>query len=978
MAYLHGTFKDLSNNTIEVQVRSKNVDYVEYEISDTDLADIHFSDDPVEISCEIDDLFTHVIKKSCTINLITKHYLGNSFFAYNEENVSVKVFKNNVLIFNGFVEPYTYSQGYSHVYDEFTLNCIDYMSTLQYKYLTDEHTWSELIQMVDIYSFNHYLNIMGFREIGNVFYDMSKTYEPGNEWGSYYSVLGKAGISMNVFLGDGEDKIMNYEEMLNEILKYFNLHMIQEGDDFYIFDWKTLETNKQTPWTCILKKKLYDQNDEEIENNETPVSSLVLTNKVIQKSDYSSDNTNLSMSEIYNQIKAKCTLSNVDEVITSPTVKDDVLAYFNKRELFMTEFISYHGYTDSMTGARLKQMMLGPCATDPYSREIAGQETKTAFTMGYGGAMIAPQNNWELQDWYVQWLYNPNWTITYKNDDIQDFIDIAGEKRYNQQKIMKLLREKDSFPALVAISTVQERVAKDNQVQRYPAILNEPSVYLVISANGRGDDSEAGANAVNLRNQEAAGTTGLFTYNNSTAANYSPSDDDATNFFIFQGNIFLSPLVNVAGWEGYKLAYTGWQGGGAYYDNERSRQHSPNNTFGELRDKFNGYNGDWDRNVSRDEIGQYYTLGVELDGMPGKSQGGFYQRLFWKSANGAEKETPDPYSLYMYPPEDMDYYHAYNYNYTSEGNDQDEYKKFPVLECQLKIGEKYLVEITNGLLKENPRFGWYKLEDCPFLKDEDGNDTTTRKTTFTLGFDPEIGQPIIGKEYEFTNTADGRTSDKKGTAVPIKKSDALSGKLEFKILGIVGTQWDNITRRHPTLFRHTKWYHNMVNIMEHVSAIWIKDFKIDMSSSVDSPGVIAESKNKDLLYTSAEERKYIKSKDDIEFKINSQVSSDEAKNLGLSNTTSVSNVIDLQTNLGLTGIYTYEDENSFNRPEKLYVDQYYNYYSRPKVILETDIWDNDNYSMLNTFQVSGFGKMIATGLTKNLKTNSVQIRMRQI
>jgi hypothetical protein len=88
--------------------------------------------------------------------------------------------------------------------------------------------------------------------------------------------------------------------------------------------------------------------------------------------------------------------------------------------------------------------------------------------------------------------------------------------------------------------------------------LNEPSVYLVISANGRGDDSEAGANAVNLRNQQAAGTTGLFTYNNTTAANYSPSDDDATNFFIFQGKLFLSPLVNVAGWEGYKLAYTGW------------------------------------------------------------------------------------------------------------------------------------------------------------------------------------------------------------------------------------------------------------------------------------------------------------------------------------------------------------------------------------------------------------------------------------
>ena len=974
MAYLHGQFKDFADNTIEVQIRSKNTDYVEYEISDTDLADIHFAEEPVEISCSIDDLFTHVIKKSCTINLVTKIYLGNSFFATNEDSVSVKVYKNNNLIFCGFVEPYTYSQGYAHVYDEFTLNCIDYMSVLQYKYLTDNHTWAELIAMTDIYSFNTYLDWMGFREIGNIFYDMSKVK---NENNTVSSILEHSGISMNVFLGDGEDKIMNYEEMLNEILKYFNLHMIQEGEDFYIFDWKTVENNKQNPWTCILKKKLYDDNMEEIENNTTPTSNIILSNKVIQKSDYSSSDTNLSMSEIYNQIKAKCTLQNVDEVVSSPTVKDDVLAYFNKRELFMTEFISYHEYSDAMAGARLKQMMTGPCASDPYSRELSALETKTVVTGGRGGTMMPPRNNWELQDWYVQWLYNPNWSITYKNGDIQDLIDIAGEKRYNQQKIMKLLREKDSFPALVAISTVQERPGKDNQVQRYPAVLTEPNVYLVISANGREDDSEAGANAVNQRNKEAAGTTGLFTYNNSTAANYSPTNDDEMNFFIFQGTIFLQPLVNVAGWEGYKLAASG-RGSFVTVDGDKTRKHSPNNTFGELRDKFNEYNGDWDKNVSRDEIGKYYTLGVYLDGMEGKSQGGFYQRLFWKSEDGAEKETADPYSLYMYPPEDMDYYHAYNYNYTSEGNDNDEYKKFPVLECQLKIGEKYLVEITNGLLKENPRFGWYKLEDCPFLKDENGNDTTTRKTTFTLGFDPEIGQPIIGKEYELTNTADGRTNDEKGTAVPIKKSDALSGKLEFKILGIVGTQWNNITRRHPTLFRSTKWYHDMVNIMEHVSAIWIKDFKIVTKGSNDN-SAIGVTKDKDILYVSDEERKYIKTKDDIEFKINTALSNEEAQKLNIDNTVSTSYVTDLDTSLNLVGVSQYEDS-SVNIPEKLYVDQYYNYYNLPKVILETDIWDTNtgSYNSLNTYQINGFGKMIATDITRDLRNNSVKVKMRQI
>ena len=470
MAYLHGTFKDYSDNTIEVQIRSNNTDYTEYEISDIDLALVHFADDPVEISCTVDDLFEHVIRKSCTINLVTKIYLGNSFFASNEDSVSVKVLKNNRVIFYGFVEPYTYSQGWAHVYDEFTLNCIDYMSVLQYKYLTDTHTWSELIEMTDIYSFQEYLDMMGFREIGNVFYDMTKTKKKD---ATLYSVFNRTGLSMNVFLGDGEDKIMNFEEMLNEILKYYNLHMIQEGQDFYIFDWKTIENNTQNPWTCIMKKKLYDGDGNEIPNNTTPVADVSLFNKQITTDDYSSDSTNLSMAEIYNQIQAKCTLSNIDTVVESPTDNQDVLAYFPKRELFMTEFISHGNCGLQCAGLRLKGMMNGACAYDCYSKDIS-TGGKYQMVAGWGGWNRDVDNDWELQDWYVQWLYNPSWTLTYKNSDIEDFIDMSGQTKYNQQKVMKLLREKDSFPALLSISTMKEKISNNSNGDRYPSVLTDP------------------------------------------------------------------------------------------------------------------------------------------------------------------------------------------------------------------------------------------------------------------------------------------------------------------------------------------------------------------------------------------------------------------------------------------------------------------------------------------------------------------------
>ena len=170
----------------------------------------------------------------------------------------------------------------------------------------------------------------------------------------------------------------------------------------------------------------------------------------------------------------------------------------------------------------------------------------------------------------------------------------------------------------------------------------------------------------------------------------------------------------------------------------------------------------------------------------------------------------------------------------------------------------------------------------------------------------------------------------------------------------------------------------MINIMEHVSAIWIKEFKIVTKGSNDN-SAIGVTKDKDILYVSDEERKYIKTKDDIEFKINTALSNEEAQELNIDNTVSTSYVTDLDTSLNLVGVSQYEDS-SVNRPEKLYVDQYYNYYNLPKVILETDIWDpsTGSYNSLNTYQINGFGKMIATDITRDLRNNSVKVKMRQI
>lgn len=94
----------------------------------------------------------------------------------------------------------------------------------------------------------------------------------------------------------------------------------------------------------------------------------------------------------------------------------------------------------------------------------------------------------------------------------------------------------------------------------------------------------------------------------------------------------------------------------------------------------------------------------------------------------------------------------------------------------------------------------------------------------------------------------------------------------------------------------------------------------------------------------------------------------------MSSSVSYSNVINLNTNSALASITA---PNGTNRPERLYVDQYYNMYSTPKVIMGTQL-HNVGYSLFNTFSVSGFGKMTVLSIEENLQRNVIDINCRQI
>ena len=92
MSKLYGYFSNIHNDKIEVTITSSLGDRT-IEIGGVG-SSTHFTDSPIEISMECDDLFTTIIKKSCTINLLTSEYLGDILFSGKDTDVTVEVKKN--------------------------------------------------------------------------------------------------------------------------------------------------------------------------------------------------------------------------------------------------------------------------------------------------------------------------------------------------------------------------------------------------------------------------------------------------------------------------------------------------------------------------------------------------------------------------------------------------------------------------------------------------------------------------------------------------------------------------------------------------------------------------------------------------------------------------------------------------------------------------------------------------------------------
>lgn len=896
--YIHGSFLSQQSDTITVHIVTGNDRTQTIEIG-TEKADVYFSEDPAEIENEVNDTFDVLLRNSAKIRLLCGNLIKDLFSTSCRDAV-VNIYKNDTCIFAGFIEPQTLSQPYNDRWDELELNCIDALSALQYSKYKNVGALGVIYAFVKaeaaqrsfydiateiLQGVTEGLDILGNQNI-KFWYDGSKAVDA--QTANRYQVFKQLSISDLLFLGDDESDVWQQDEVLEELLKYLNLHIVQDGFNFYIFSWESVKaTPDKIIWHDI------------VANSTKTTAQQAVTIALANVADC---DTTISIGDVYNQLLLTAKVEDIESVIESP-LDDDLLVspYINKQK-YLTEY--------SSDGE-------GKTAYNAFYAMTHDQKTT------YGGGAIT--------DWYVQVMRNKQWTFPMKGNTDIDIVDYFGSEGTNQHALPDWLGQAPGA-AIMALGSVKINTANDDNS---PTSKVNMTNYLVVSVNGNGVDNNEDKTYPSVADIQK--NIPYAVYNGNKAGGvFSPPDEETTNYIVLSGKVILNPIMRQT------------------------------NTYTNLHNKE--WKSGLPMGLKENEIYVWHQT------VPSRNNGDgrYYTRQYLQA------ETPDK-EVSWHEGADSGFYpytgegpEEYEFKYSAVGDSTDTISKVAVLACMLVIGDKCVVETgTDG---QTTDFVWRKYKE----RSECQSDDEYYQQCFTIGFDPKIGDKLVGTEFSIQNNIDYKMGiDAEGIAIPITKGDKISGQVRFMILGPVNVTWDVITRRHPTFFRHTKWSSSAVPLLAHVSSILIKSFEVKVYS--DNGLISNGNDDNDIIYMSDTKETFVNKKDDLEFKINSALTATECAKLGVSNTVKLSTPLNISTGDGVLEVYD-RNGNVKAKPEQIYVDSYYTEYHKPRIVMEQKLRDIDNVvSLFNHYRHEALGKeFFVQGIGRNLIEGRADLTLKEI
>lgn len=890
--YLHGHFYNQREERIEVHILTGGDRTKETVIGEKN-GELSFTDDPVELTSQVNDTFDHLLCQQATVRLLARNFVPD-FFCASCRDAVVNIYREGECLFAGFIEPQSYSQGYNEEFDEIELSCIDALTALQYAKYRDVGSLGVLYNVVKAEAEQRTFLAMLKEILGGVtaeldivggnamryLYDGSKAVD--DLAGNHYAIFGQLTVSELLFLGDEEDDVWQQDEVLEEILKYLNLHIVQDGFTFYLFSWESVKGDERIYWRDLLTG--------------ASVTTARQTTDIVTGLVTDTDTT-ISVGEVYNKIMLTAKVESMESVIESPLDNDFLKSPFSNKQKYMTE------YSSDGEGSK---------AINAFDAMTHGQETS------YSGGCVT--------DWYVQMMNNSQWLFP-KSGSGNLMEEYCSEGR--NQHILPNWLAKNQGAAIIALGKVEKKTdGKDNS----PTSKVEMTNYLVVSVNGNCDDKEA--TTYPNTNSLKAGIPRAVYNGSMTGGVFSPTDEGTTNYIVLSGKLVLNPVMALT--DTYKAIYN-YDGG----------------IWGNIFSGINKWSG--------------MTVPSRNNG-----DGRYYTQQWWKAATPNETVVWDMETAHGFVPFTDTGPQLYEFKYSAIGDGSDHISKVGVLACMLIIGDKCVVEKgTEGQVTD---FEWRKyktLEEC-------SNEDEYYQQCFTIGFDPKIGDKIVGTKFDLQNNVNYELGiDAEGIAIPIKKADKVSGRVKFMILGPVNALWHVVTRRHKTWFRHTKWNSTTIPLLAHVSSIMVEQFEVKIYSD---NGLVNNTGDNDLVYMSDTKESFVNVKDDIEMKINSALTAAECQALDVTDSVKMSTPLNTLTGEGLLAVYDYSRGMSA-KPEQLYVDYYYKEWHAPRVVMKQKLTDTDGgiVSLFAHYRHPMMDKtFFVQGISRNLEEGYAEMTLKEI
>ena len=248
--YLHGSIINREGQTVTVEIVTNGDRTTDLEI-DTEESGVWFLDeDAVVTETSVNDTRDVLLRHACSIRLLTREYLPG-LFCKNCRDAVVNVRRDGQLVFAGYLEPQVYEQGYNEELDELELNCVDALSALQYRNYQGvgeqgvsyaakkrealQRSFGDILKEI-LNGVTAGLDLEGSGPLP-IWYDgsLAKSESDGG------NILDGLQVSSLLFLGEDESDVWTEDVVVEELLRWLNLHVTEESGALWIFNWETVK-----------------------------------------------------------------------------------------------------------------------------------------------------------------------------------------------------------------------------------------------------------------------------------------------------------------------------------------------------------------------------------------------------------------------------------------------------------------------------------------------------------------------------------------------------------------------------------------------------------------------------------------------------------------------------------------------------------------------------------------------------------------